>query len=531
MKGFYQKFSDILGKIITKKYDVVIEPPLWEVPQRQGFGDLSSMAALKLASKLKEDPLSIATDLKVAFEKEIGTSAQKIEILKPGFINVFISRQALLESLNDLLKEKDKFFRKTIKRSILLEFASANPTGPLSIAHGRQAVIGDVIANILKFYGNTIVKEYYINDEGRQLSLFFASVEARIKEIKGEPFNIPEDGYLGEYLKDVAQTYLDKGRGKDLRDFSLSHILSWIKKDLASLGVEFDSWISQKKLITEGEVEKAINLLREKELIYENEGVLWFASTKFGDDKDRVIKKSDGELTYFASDIAYHWDKLQRKFDMLINLWGPDHHGYIERVKGALEALGYSREVLNVIIVQLVSLKTKEKMSKRKGTAVLLSDLIEEVGKDAARFYYLLRRNSSQLEFDVELAQEATLNNPLYYVQYASARIESIFAKVKAKTFSCEKSAFLKEENEINYLRSLLQFSNCLDKAYYSLEPVFVVEFLKLTAANFHKFYETTRVLGENEDITGARLNLLEATRIILHCGLDILGIKPVKKM
>lgn len=532
MKGFYQKFSDILSKIITSRYGVTMELPLWEVPSKQGHGDLSSMAALKLASLLKQDPLSIAADLKAALEKSIGTDAQKIEILKPGFVNIFISRQALLESLNKLLIEKSNFFRKNIKRSILLEFASANPTGPLSIAHGRQAVVGDVIGNIVKFYGNDVTKEYYINDEGRQLSLFVTSIEARIKEIKGEPFSIPEDGYLGEYLKDVAKAYLEKGKGKDIREFSLSHILSWIKKDLAALGVVFDNWVSQKKLIDSGEVEKAIGILREKGLIYEDQDkVVWFASTKFGDDKDRVIKKGDGELTYFASDIAYHWDKLQRKFKMLINLWGPDHHGYIERVKASIEALGYNRDALTVIIIQLVSLKTKEKMSKRKGTAILLSDLIDEVGKDAARFYYLLRRNSSQLEFDVELACEATLNNPLYYVQYANARIESIFRKANVTTWNGEQNKHLTEEGEINYLRGLLQFSNCLDKAYYTLEPVFIVEFLKATAANFHKFYENTRVIGDDANVTAARLNLLQATRIILHCGLDILGIKPAQKM
>lgn len=530
MRGFYQKVSQILEDIVKEEYGLKLEPPLWEAPGRQEFGDLSSMAAMKLASRLKKDPLTIATDLKIQLEKRLKGVVEKIEIVKPAFINIFISHQELIRALNQLLKEKDDFFSHSIKRKVLLEFLSANPTGPLSIAHGRQAVVGDVIANILKFFGNEVTREYYINDAGRQIELLVESVAARIKELKGEEFSFPENGYQGQYVKDIAQEYLNKKKA-NLNKFVESHVLKLIKNELSSLGIRFESWISQKKLIQEGDVDKAIEFMKKKGLIYEEAQALWFSSTKFGDDKDRVIKKSDGELTYFTSDIAYHRDKLKRKYNQLINLWGPDHHGYIERVKAVIEALGYNRKILNVLIIQLVSIKTKERMSRRKGTAVLLSDLINEVGPDTARFYYLVRRNSSHLEFDIDLAKEASFNNPLYYVQYCCARINSIYEKAGRKSFDPSFSKFLKEPEELMLLRVLLQFFHCLEKAYYTLEPVFIIEYLKNLAATFHKFYERNRVLVDDKNISCARLNLLESTRIVLYCALSLLGIKPVKKM
>ncbi|UCG35807.1 MAG: arginine--tRNA ligase [Candidatus Omnitrophota bacterium] len=530
MRGFYQKVSQILEDIVREKYGLELEPPLWEVPSRQEFGDLSSMAAMKLASRLKRDPLGIAIDLKSQLEKKLKGVAEKIEIVKPAFINLFISHKELSQAMNQLLKEKDDFFRHSIKKKVLLEFVSANPTGPLSIAHGRQAVVGDVIANILEFFGNKVTREYYINDAGRQIELLAASVAARIKELKGEEFSFPQNGYQGQYVKDIAKECLGKKKIK-LDKFVESHVLKLIKNELASLGIKFESWISQTKLIQEGEVDRAIAFMKKKELIYDDGGALWFSSTKFGDDKDRVIKKSDGELTYFTSDIAYHRDKLKRKYNQLINLWGPDHHGYIERVKAAIEALGYRRQILKVLIIQLVSIKTKERMSRRKGTAILLSDLVNEVGPDTARFYYLVRRNSSHLEFDIDLAKEVSFNNPLYYVQYCCARINSIYEKAGKRRFDPAFSKFLKEPEEFMLLRVLLQFFHCLEKAYYTLEPVFIIEYLKNLAAIFHKFYERKRVLVDDKNVSCARLNLLEATRIVLYCALNLLGIKPVKKM
>ncbi len=530
MKGFYDKVSRILEEIIARDFSLSLEYPLWELPKDKEFGDLSSMAALKLASQLKKDPLEIAAELKISLEKLLFPDIAKIEILRPGFINIFMARKPLIVSLNAILKGKDKFFRRQIKRKVLLEFLSANPTGPLSIAHGRQAVVGDAMANILEFFGNKVTREYYLNDEGRQIELLLSSVAERAKEIKGKESSFPEGGYQGEYIKDVAGELLKK-KSKNIRSFVLNHIVSLIKKDLNSLEIKFDCWMSQRKIRQDKKVDQAIAALSRKGLMYEKDQALWFATTKFGDDKDRVIKKADGELTYFASDIAYHKDKLKRKYDQLINLWGPDHHGYIPRVKSAIKAFDYKDEMLKIIIIQLVVLKTKERMSKRAGTFILLSDLIKEVGPDTTRFYYLVRKNSSPLEFDIDLAKEASFNNPFYYVQYVCARIESIFRKAKVTAFETKFSQYLSTEAELGLLRTLLQFSYCLEKAYYTLEPIFIVEYLKSLAAGFHQFYENVRVIEKDKNKRQARLNLIRAVQVVFHCGLGLLGIKPVKRM
>ncbi|MCQ9206085.1 MAG: arginine--tRNA ligase [Omnitrophica bacterium] len=539
MKTFYNKISSALEEVVKKKYGISLNYPLWELPPKQEFGDLSSMVALKLGSKLKEDPLDIAAQIKKSLEKTLSGYIERIEILRPGFINIFISKEALIDSLNKILKIKGDFFRTRIKKKVLLEFLSANPTGPLSVAHGRQAVIGDVIANILEFFSNNVTREYYINDSGKQIDLLAASVLSAVSSLMKPKREIeaPKNGYKGEYIKDIAEAVLmnrdwqKNPEDFNLKGFSLGYILALIRKDLNSLGIEFDNWVSQRDLIEEKKVDEAIEILRKRTFVYEKEDALWFAATRFGDDKDRVLRKADGELTYFASDIAYHKDKLERKHNELINLWGPDHHGYIKRVESAIAGLKYKKDILKIVIIQLVSLKTKEKMSRRAGTAVLLCDLINSVGKDTTRFYYLTRRNSSHLEFDIDLAKEVSFNNPLYYIQYACARIESIFKKAKVSSFHSEFSKFLTDDEDIALLRTLLQFSHCLDKAYYSLEPIFIIEFLKNLASSFHKFYEKKRVLEEDKNIKKARLNLLLGVREVLHCALKLLGIAPVEKM
>jgi len=531
MRDFYKKVSQILEKHAQKNYGQTLEHPLWELPPKQEFGDLSTTVALKLASKLKENPLEIAGQLKVLLEKSLIQDVDKIEVLKPGFVNIFISKKVLIDSLNGILDSGQNFFRGRIKRKILIEFLSANPTGPLSIAHGRQAVVGDTIARILEFCGNRVVREYYLNDTGRQIELFVSSVKSWCKQIKGEIAEFPEGGYQGEYVKKVAQDFIQGGAKGKVEDFAIESMINLIKQDLEKLDIKFDKWFSQKEIIKKGKVNQAIKSLRRKDLIYEKDGALWFASTKLGDDKDRVVKKADGKLTYFASDIAYHKDKVQRRFAELVNLWGPDHHGYIKRVKTAISALGYKEEILKIITIQLVTLKSKERMSKRAGTFISLYDLISDVGADATRFYYLTRKNSSHLEFNIDLAKRASFDNPLYYIQYVCARIESIFKKAAPLSPKTKFSSLLSRDEEIDLLRTLLQFSYCLEKTYYSLEPVFIIEFLKNLAAQFHKFYETVRVIEDDKKITCARLNLLQGLKVVFHCGLGLLGIKPVEKM
>ncbi|MCM8774446.1 MAG: arginine--tRNA ligase [Candidatus Omnitrophica bacterium] len=529
MRKIYENLSRIIEKIIETKYSVNLTPPLWEVPRDKAYGDLSTTVALRIASILKREVKPIAEEIKKELIVGLGDIAEKVDIVEPGFINIFISQKGLIDSLEMILAEKSNFFRQNRTRRVILEFVSANPTGPLSIAHGRQAIVGDVIGKVLEFFGNEVIREYYINDEGRQIDLLIHSVEERIKEIRGEDFKLPEDGYWGEYVKDIAQECMgvDKER---LRDAVIDKMLSLIKSELTSLRVEFNSWFSQRKMIERGLVEKVIDLLKTKNLVYEEEKALWFKAKDFGDDKDRVLRKADGELTYFASDIAYHRNKIYRKAEKLINLWGPDHHGYINRVKASIKALGYPEDILEIIIIQLVTIKTKERMSRRKGTAILLRDLIEEVGVDATRFYYLLRRNSSPLEFDIDLAKSFSFDNPLYYIQYAHARILSIFRKAEIKEFSPSYNRFLEGE-DLSLLRSILEFNYCLDKVYYSLEPVNLVEYLKNLASLFHNFYERRRILSSNINERFSRLNLLEALRVVLDTGLRLLGIEPLTKM
>jgi arginyl-tRNA synthetase len=536
MKTLHQTFSQLLADFIKNEYNIELELPLWELPARQEFGDLSTMAAMKLAGRLKRNPEDIAGELKTVLVKLLADYAERIEILKPGFVNIFLKPKVLIEFLDKVLELKSDFFKQELstsqsrKRKVLLEFVSANPTGPLSIAHGRQAVVGDIIGNILEFCSVQVTREFYINDVGRQIDLLVESTAQRINELKGQPCVIPEGGYQGEYLKDVAKAFIDS-QETDLRAFTLSYLLGGIKNDLASAGISFDNWYSQEKLMAEGKVDAAMKYLSDKGLLYEQDDAVWFSSTKLGDDKDRVVKKRDEGLTYFASDIAYHKDKIDRGFTELINLWGPDHHGYINRVKAAIEAVGKPKDILQVIIIQLVTLKSKEKMSKRRGTMIRFSDLVADVGKDTARFYYMLRRNSSILEFDLDLAKEASFNNPLYYVQYACARINSIFKKAQIKELSSDYNKFLQTPEELVLLRLLLQFIYSMEKAYLCLEPVFVIEYLKSLAAGLHKFYETTKVISDDKKITHARLNLLAAARIVLHCGMEILGITPVEHM
>lgn len=539
MKTLHKKLSFALLKYIEKKYKTTLSPPLWDTPVKIEFGDLTTNSALRLSSLINKPPLNIAEEIKLFLEDKFSKEIDKIEVIKPGFVNIFISTPEALSYLEKIVKSGKKYFQGKDKKNILLEFVSANPTGPLSIAHGRGAVIGDALARLFKFFGNKVTKEYYINDAGRQIELLTLSVSERIKELQGKPFNIPEDGYQGEYIKEIAKEALKKKIAQNnLESFVLKTMLNKIKNDLRELGVNFDSWVSQKNLISPASrqrgrswINKSIKLLKEKELLYEKDGALWFSSSRFSDNKDRVIKKKNGELTYFASDIAYHYFKLQRKFDKLINLWGPDHHGYIERLRSAIKALGEDTEILSVLIIQLVTIKGKEKMSRRRGSAIFLTDLINEIGKDIARFYYLCRKNSSHLEVDIQKAKEKSFNNPYYYIQYACARIESIFKKAKEKKISIPCVFSINQEEELRLLRTLLQFPIILEKVYLNYEPVFVIEYLKTTAAAFHKFYEKIRVISEDRKTTAARLALIKAVKTILTTGLDILGITPLKEM
>lgn len=509
-------------------------------PRNREFGDLSLSLPLKLSSILKAKPLDIAEAVKNKLAEILSSSGlgvERVEVVKPGFINLFLTSGKVQELFGKLLSEGNGFFKEGLVkgRKILLEFVSANPTGPLSIASGRQAVVGDTLASIFSFFGAEVLKEYYVNDEGRQIDLFVESVRQRMEELKGREFSIPEGGYLGEYVKDIAQTVLEdkkfKDKGQALREKVLKAVLDMIKNDLLGIGVKYDSWVSQKNLNDTGKIQTAVDFLKDQGLTYEKDSALWFKSSLYGDEKDRVLVRKDGSFTYFSADIAYHKNKLDRGYKTLLDLWGPDHHGYIPRIKAALKSISGEEEPdFNILIIQLVNVKSG-KMSKREGTAVLLKDLVAEAGKDAVRFYYLLRKNSSHLDFDLEKAVSKSFDNPLYYVQYAYARICSIKEKINRK-IDVSKLNLLVEKEELSLIKFLFAFRSSLESALVQSEPFFIVDYLKDLASSFHKFYETCRVLvKDNPDLTSARLSLIEGVRITLKLGLDLLNINSPEKM
>lgn len=474
----------------------------------------------------------------------------KIEVKKPGFINFYLTPQLLYGILDQVFKEGDDYGRINFgaKKKIQIEFVSANPTGPLSVAHARQAAVGDALANILNFLGFDTCREYYINDGGNQINILGESIKYRAIENLGGSVNFPQDGYQGDYIKDVARHFLEKNKIKDidglealdikqLTEFGVDQILNQIKKDLDDFGVHFDVWSHESEIATKANIEGVLGCLREKGFLYEKDGALWFKSTDFGDDKDRVVEKSDGTYTYLAPDIAYHKNKYERNFVQVINIWGPDHHGYIPRLTAAVEALGHDREALKVLIVQLATIYRDGKpvsMSTRRGEFISLREVMREVGVDAARFFFLMRHIKVHLDFDLELAKKETAENPVYYIQYAHARVHSINAKASTEKIKPKTSGFqfLKEEEELELIKKMGNFSDILMICYNELDPYALVSYLQDLAASFHKFYDRHRVIdSQNSEYSSERLALANATRIVLANGLRLLGLSTPKKM
>ena len=518
------------------------EEIILDFPTDNRFGDFTTNIALKLSKTLKNSPRQIAATLVELIQNEITKSELKdlinqIKVEGAGFINFYLNADYFYNQLSKIITEGKDALKQDLGegKKVLIEYVSANPTGSLSVAHARQAAVGDCLANILKFLNFDIQREYYLNDEGNQINILGKSVQLRREELKGAEIEFPENYYQGDYIIDIAtEAHKQKISDAALGDFAAGNILKIIKQELVDFGVDFDCWYSQKELAKSGKVEQAFSQLKEKGFLFEQDGALWFKSTAFGDDKDRVIIKSDGSQTYLAPDIAYHQDKFNRGFSWLINLWGPDHHGYINRIKASMHAFGHSPDSLSVIIVQLATIFRNGQpvqMSTRRGQYITLREVLDEVGSDAARFFFLMRRTSSHLDFDLEVAKKQSAENPVYYVQYAHARICSILRSVTIESKVDLDLSVLKEKEELNLIKKMLEFKVILNICLITCDPYMVTVYLQELSESFHKFYDLHRVLGQSEVLTSARLALIKGVKIVLSCGLELLGVSQPESM
>jgi arginyl-tRNA synthetase len=521
-----------------------------EVPPQDSMGDLSTPVAMSLAKALKKPPRKIADELIQAITEQ--SVFEKIEIAGPGFINFTFSREYLCSEMQKLLTLQRSFLREDIGKGkrVQVEFISANPTGPLHLGHGRGGAIGEALSNLLKAAGYCVDREYYINDAGKQVKLLGLSVFARYQQLNGIEYPFPEDGYKGAYIEEIASDLIrEKGnaylqaRFDDVSDmfidYAYNKILSGIRNDLTEFGITFDTWQSERDLFSNGEVEDALNDLKTKGYIYEKDGAVWFRATDFGDEKDRVVVKQDGEYTYFTSDIAYHRKKIEKKYDELIDIWGADHHGYITRIKAVIGALGYSRDRLKVVLVQMVTLLRGGKpvqMSKRAGEFITLKEVIDEVGADITKFIFLTRRPDSHLEFDLEAAKAQSSENPVFYVQYANARINSIFKHAQEQGIAFE--AFTGDDlrsltvgEELRIIKKLLMYPTMFAGAVNCHEPHRITFYLQELSGIFHSYYNKYRIVSDDIILTKARIALCEAVRIVIRDGLEILGISIPEKM
>jgi arginyl-tRNA synthetase len=535
----------LLAKGITESLKFSIE-----VPPKNIDADFAVNVAMLIAKKIKIPPNVVACEIASIILKEMPELIEKAQVAGAGFINLGIKTQVLYKELLAILKQRDKYgsLPKNNKEKIMLEFVSANPTGPLHIGHGRGAAIGDSLARILKHLGYNVTKEYYLNDVGNQMLVLAKSTEIRYRQMRGEKIDLPADHYQGDYIAGIAKRLIDGGKDVSEIDFkqeAVKDILKTIEDDLKSFGVEFDNWFSETKVASykdkngKTEVDKACDYLLSKGDAYIKNDALWLTSTKFCDDKDRVLKRSDGRYTYLASDIAYHKNKFERGFTKLINLWGADHHGYVARIKACIQMLGFNRKALNVVLYQFVLLARDGQpvaMSTRKGEFITLKSVIEEVGKDACRFFFLLRAPDSPLEFDLELAKKESSQNPVFYVQYVNARCNSITRESKNRNdviSDIEKINFnlLNSKEERDLIVQLLAFCDTLTLSEKTMSPHHFTAYLIELADKYHKFYENCRVLSDDLNLTSARLKLVEAVMIIIRNGLGLLGLSTPEKM
>jgi arginyl-tRNA synthetase len=520
-----------------------------ERPRDAGHGDLATNLAMLLARRERANPRKTAE--RVLEELKLPpTLIAKTEIAGPGFINFWLAEDQLANAHRQILESGTRYGRATwgAGLKVNVEFVSANPTGPLHVGHGRGAALGDAIASLLEWTGHTVTREFYVNDAGVQIDKLAQSLWARIRQEAGFPAEIPEGGYHGEYLRENARQVLQQeGPGfaqlpeaegiRRARSLVVRLQRAEQDRDLEQFGVKFDVISSEQAAYDSGSVVRAVELLERRGLTYESEGALWLRTTGFGDDKDRVLRKSDGTLTYLTPDIAYHIDKHDRGFDRVIDVWGADHHGYIPRMRAALAALGYPPEFFDVELVQLVRVVRGDeevKMSKRSGEFVTLRDLYEEVGVDAARYFFLARKGASPFDFDIELAKRQTDENPIFYVQMAHARLSGIFRTAQRDPSTVNGNldlGALPAAEDTELLKKLVQFPEILEKAAREREPHRITVYLHELATVVHGWYHRTRTLGEPTDIEQARLLLARAGRIVLANALGVLGISAPDRM
>lgn len=521
-------------------------PVLFSIPKNEQYGDYATNLAMGLAKILKRSPLQIAEELVRQIPSGL-TWLDRVEVAKPGFINFFLKDQAFQGILPLIIRAGASFGQATwgTGQKIQVEFVSANPTGPLHIGHGRGAALGGALANLLRATGHTVETEYYLNDVGTQMETLGRSIQTRARELAGEPVEFPENGYQGEYIKEIAREIIREKKEwtqADLAFFSQQgreKILAGIKEDLDTFGIPFDCWFSEESLYTQGLVDDLIREMQDRGLFYREEGALWFKSSAFGDEKDRVVVRSNGAKTYFASDITYHLQKFSRGFDRVIDIWGADHHGYVPRIKAALKSRRIDPERLTVVLVQLVNLLREGKpvaMSTRAGEFVTLREVIDEVGKNAARYIFLTRRSDSPLDFDLEVAKKQGLENPVYYVQYAHARVQSVLRVAESQGLDGNPLAFnslhrLALPEERGLCKQLTEHPEVVHQAALNLEPHRLTAYLGELAGMFHQYYNHHRFISDDQELTLARLLLAKATGLVIRNTLLILGVEAPDKM
>jgi arginyl-tRNA synthetase len=521
-----------------------------EATKHPEHGDLAANLALVLAKQAKMPPRKVA-ELIINHLAAPEGMLLKVEIAGPGFINFFMADAYWYRVISEIHRLGQAYGDSDLGAGVKVqvEFVSANPTGPLHIGHGRGAALGDALANLLAATGHTVEREYYINDVGNQILTLGRSLYFRLRELAGEAVEFPEDGYQGDYMKDLARDYLAAGHAAPgpephsddllrLGRFAGDVILNEIKQDLKDFGVRFDNWFSETRLYEWGRMEKTFDLLLERGLLYEQDGALWFKAADFGDEKDRVVRRSNGATTYFASDVAYHLYKFQRGYNLVVDIWGADHHGYVPRLQAVAQALGFEGR-LRVILVQLVSLLRQGEpvaMTTRGGTFVTLREVMDEVGKDAARFIFLTRRPDAQLEFDLEVAKQQSSDNPVYYVQYAHARLASVFRQAEAQgiergEIDPARFPLLTLPEEMAILKLLANYPELVEGAAHNREPHRITYFLTELAAQLHSYYYKHRFISDDVELTQVRFWLVSGVKAVLAHGLGILGVEAPETM